>query len=80
MAVAGMDQRIECRPVNWGVAGSLPGWGTCLVCRPSPRLGACERQPTDVSVVHPSFCLFEPPFPLSENKILKKKRCVHDIL
>lgn len=68
MALAGGDQRTECWPVNRGIAGSISGWGTCLLCRPSAWLGACEKQPTDASVAHPYFCLFEPPFPLSENK------------
>ena len=48
-ALAGVAQRIECRPVNQDVTGSIPGQGTCLGCSPSPHLGACERQSIDVS-------------------------------
>ena len=51
-ALAGVAQRIECRPVNQDVTGSIPGQGTCLGCSPSPHLGACERQSIDVSLAH----------------------------
>ena len=33
------------------VAGSIPGEGTCLGCRPGPQLGVCKRQPI-VSLTH----------------------------
>ena len=34
LALAGVAQWIECRPVNWKVIGSVLGQGTCLGCRP----------------------------------------------
>ena len=48
-ARAGVAQWIECHPANQGVAGLIPIQGTCLGYGPGPRLGACERQPIDVS-------------------------------
>ena len=53
--------------VNQRITGSVPNWGTCLVCGPSPQL-AHEKQPhIDVSLP-----LFLPPFPsLDINKIFK---------
>ena len=33
-ALAGVAQRIERWPVNRGVAGAIPNWGTCLGRRP----------------------------------------------
>ena len=65
---------VGCCPVNWKVAGLISSQGTCLVCGPGPQLGACERQLTDVSLVHWCFYLFHSPsFPLSLNinKIFK---------
>ena len=35
-ALAGVAQRIEHRPANQRVAGSIPSQGTCLGCRPGP--------------------------------------------
>ena len=68
LALAGVAQWIELRPVNQRVAGSIPSQGTCLGCGPGPQQEAHERQPhIDVSLP-----LFLPPFPLSKNKILKK--------
>ena len=31
-----MAQWIECWLVRWGVAGSIPNWGTCLGCGQVP--------------------------------------------
>ena len=65
-ALAGVAQWIECRPANQRVAGSIPSQDTCLGCGPGPQLGACKKQPIDVSLAHwcssPSF---SPSFPLS---------------
>ena len=36
--------------VNQKVVGSIPGLGTCLGCGLGRWLGACERQPTDISL------------------------------
>ena len=57
-ALAGVAQWIEHQSVNQKVAGSIPSQGTCLGCGPGPQLGACERQPINVSLTHWSF----PPF------------------
>ena len=75
LALAGVAQWIEYRLANQRVAGSIPSQGTCLGCGPNHQLGACERQPIDVSLSHryssptlfPSFPLSLPP-PLSKNK------------
>ena len=55
-ALAGVAQWTEHWPANPKVAGSgsVPGQGTCLGCGPGPQLGACERQPIDVSFYLPS--------------------------
>ena len=47
--------------------------GTCLGCRPASQLGACERQPINVSLAHPCFSPFSPSCPLSLkiNKLIK---------
>ena len=37
IALAGVAQWIECRPVNQRVAGLIPGEGTCLGCRPGAQ-------------------------------------------
>ena len=52
------------------VAGSIPGQGTCLGCRPGPHLGACERQLDQCFSPSSMFLslLFSLPSPLSENK------------
>ena len=64
LALAGVVQWIEGRPVNQRVAGSIPSKGTCLSYEPGPQQGVRERQPhIDVSLP-----LFLPPFPLSKNK------------
>ena len=39
MALAGVAQWIECRPVNQGVAGLIPGRRTCLGCSLGPGRG-----------------------------------------
>ena len=67
-ALAGVAQCIERRPVSQKVAGSIPGQGTCLGCRPGPRLGACERQPISVliTLAHQYLSPFlSPSLPLS---------------
>ena len=60
VALAGVDQWIECWPANQRVSGSIPSQGTCLGCVPGPQSGgAYERQPhIDVSLP-----LFLPAFP-----------------
>ena len=57
-ALAVVARWIECQPVNQEVAGSIPGQGTSLDCRPGPQLGVCKRQQINVSL-H----LFLPPSP-----------------
>ena len=53
IALAGVAQWIECRPVNQKVgwfdskSGHMPG-----LCGPGPLLGACERRQIDVSLIH----------------------------
>ena len=37
IAVAGVAQCIECRPVNQRVTSSIPTQGTCLGCGPGPQ-------------------------------------------
>ena len=39
LALAGVSQWIERRPVNQKVSGSVPSQGTCLGCGPGPQLG-----------------------------------------
>ena len=66
-----MTQWIGHGPANQRVAGSIPGQGTCLCCRPDPQLGTCKRQPH----IDLSSPLLSPPLSLSLkiNKILKKE-------
>ena len=52
LALPGVAQWIECRPVNWKVTGLIPCQGTCLDFGPVPHLGVCERQLIDVSLAH----------------------------
>ena len=59
MALAGVAQWIECRPVNQRVVSSIPSQGTCLGCGLGPQLGAHKRQPH----IDDSLPLFLPPFP-----------------
>ena len=69
MALAGVAQWTEQLPVNRKVPGSIPSQGTCPGCRPGPQLGACERQPVDVSLAHRCFSpLLSPSLPLSLKK------------
>ena len=63
--------------VNWRVMCLISGQGTCLSCKPSPWLGACERQ---LICFFGTWhrCFFSSPSPslplsLKINKILKKK-------
>ena len=64
VALAGVAQWTECRPVNQRVASSIPSQGTSLGCGPGPQLGTREGQPhIDVSL--PLFLL---PLPFSLNK------------
>ena len=51
-ALANVAQWIECWPVNQKVTGSIPHQGTCLGGGLVPQLGACKRQPIDVSLTH----------------------------
>ena len=69
IALAGVAPWVEQGTVNRKVAGLIPSQGTCLDCRSGPQLGAFERQPVNVPIVHqcfsPSFFL---PYPLSKSK------------
>ena len=75
LALAGVAQWTECRPVNWRDADSIPSQGTSLGCRLGPQLGACGRQLVNVCLTR--WC-FSPspspslPFPLKINKTFKK--------
>ena len=37
LALAGIAQWIECKPVNQSVTDSIPSQGTCLGCGPGPQ-------------------------------------------
>ena len=50
--LAGVAQWVGCHLTNQRVAGLIPGQGTCLGCGPGPWLGACKREPIDVSLTH----------------------------
>ena len=52
LALAPVARWIECRPVNWEVASSIPSEGTCLGCGPGPQLGASKRQQICVPLAH----------------------------
>ena len=71
--LAGVAQWIEHQPVNLKVAGSFPGRGTCPGCWPGPQLGACERQPIDISFTHQCFSP-SLAFSLKINKAFLKKK------
>ena len=43
VALAGIAQWIECRPVNRKVTGSIPGQGMCLGFALGPQLGGNAR-------------------------------------
>ena len=49
LGLVGVAQWTEHWPVNRKVTGSVPGQGTNLGCKPGLQLGACGRQPFDVS-------------------------------
>ena len=52
LALAGVAQWTEQRPVNQRVVSSIPSQGTCLGCGPRPQLGPCEtQQHIDVSLL-----------------------------
>ena len=51
LALPGVAQEIRHWPVNQRVTCSILSQGTCLGCGPGSQLGACERQPMDVSLV-----------------------------
>ena len=66
VALAGVAQWIEHRPVNREAAGLIPSQGTLLGCGPGPLLGLCERQPIDVSLTQGCFSpSLSPSLPLS---------------
>ena len=50
--LTGVAQLVRCCPTRQKVSSSIPSQATCLGCRPGPQLGACSRQPLDVSLVH----------------------------
>ena len=76
-ALAGVAQWVECWPVNWRVARSIPSQGTCLGCRPGPQLGAGKRQLVNVSLAHQ--CFSPSLYPSSpKNKIFFKKEKVEN--
>ena len=52
IALAGVAQWIEHRPVNQKVTGSIPSQGTCLGCGLVPQLKACKRQPRALPLAH----------------------------
>ena len=59
----------EYGPVNQRVTGSIPCQGTYLGCEPGSHLGACKRQPIDVSLLSVFLSLsFFLPSPLPKNK------------
>ena len=71
--MTGVAQWVECHPANCKVAGSFPGQGTCLDCRPGAWLGVCKRQLIDVSL---TYCYFSPSLSPSlllslKNKLIK---------
>ena len=68
-----LAQWIEHWPPNRKFTGSLPSQDTCLGCGPGSQFGVCDRQPTDVSLIHE--CFSPSPFlslPLSLKINLKK--------
>ena len=76
-ALTGVAQWVEGHPVNQQAAGSIPSQGTRLGYRPGPQMGACERQPVNVSLAH--RCFFPSPSPslplsLKISKIFRKKK------
>ena len=66
------------QPANQRVASSIPSQGTCLGGGPSPHLGGCEKQPTDVFLAHGCLSLsFSLPYPLKIKKKIKEHRYYH---
>ena len=65
LALTGETQLIRCCPAKQKVAGQIPGWGTCLVCRFSPWSG-CVQEATDQCFSHLDVFLpsLPPPLPL----------------
>ena len=64
-ARTGAAQWVEHSHTNWKVHGSIPSQGTCLGGGPHHWLGACKRQPINVSHVYGCFLpLFLPLFSL----------------
>ena len=51
-ALTSVAQGVERCPTTQKVAGSIPGQGTCLACRPGLQLESCERQLIDVCLSH----------------------------
>ena len=62
LALAGVAQWIECRPVKPKVTGSIPSQGKCLVAGQVPSRG-CMRGNYTLMFLYFSFSL-----PLSKNK------------
>ena len=63
VALAGMTRWIECRPVNWKFAGSIPSQGTCLGCGHVPSWGyARGNWSMFLSHIYISLPLFLPSF------------------
>ena len=60
-----------CGSVGWAFLAkcchSIPGEGTCLGCRPGPKLRVYKKQPTDVSSIDVTL-YFSLPSPISKNK------------
>ena len=54
-ALPGVGQWIGHCPANQNVICSIPSQGPCLGCRSDFILGACKRQPIDVSLAHHCF-------------------------
>ena len=51
-ALAGVAQWTECWLAKGKADGSNTSQGTCLGCRPGPKLGTCKRHLIDVSLTH----------------------------
>ena len=63
ITLAGVAQWIERQPGTRGLANLIPGRARAWVVGQVPSEGVCERQPTDVSLVHRCFFPSLPPFP-----------------
>ena len=65
LALADVAQWTERQSANRKGIGSIPTRGTSLGCRPDPQMGAHERQPANVSLIHRCFSpSFSPSLPL----------------